>query len=64
MLEIKWRSRPATYKDVKDFIRKVKGEFGSATMFFFSRSGFTEKAKELCEKEGVKMLTPKDLGIS
>ncbi len=26
-------------------------------MFFFSKSGFTEKAKELCEKEGVKMLT-------
>ena len=64
VLEIKWRNKPATYRDVEEFIRKVKNEFGSAVMFFFSKSGFTEKAKELCEKEGVKMLTPKDLEVS
>jgi len=64
VLEIKWRNKPVTYRDVEEFIRKVKNEFGSAVMFFFSKSGFTEKAKELCEKEGVKMLTPKDLEVS
>ncbi|USH00505.1 AAA family ATPase [Thermococcus argininiproducens] len=63
VLEIKWRNKPATYRDVEEFIRKVKNEFGSAVMFFFSKFGFTEKAKELCEKEGVKMLTPKDLEV-
>ncbi|RLF79987.1 ATP-binding protein [Thermococci archaeon] len=64
VLEIKWRNKPATYRDVEEFIRKVKNEFGSAVMFFFSKSGLTEKAKELCEREGVKMLTPKDLEVS
>ncbi|ALM74032.1 AAA family ATPase [Thermococcus barophilus] len=62
VLEVKWRSRPATYRDVEEFVRKVRGEFGSAEMFFFSKSGFTEKAKELCEKEGIRMLKPEDLG--
>ena len=64
VLEIKWRNKPVTYRNVEEFIRKVKNEFGPAVMFFFSKSGFTEKAKELCEKEGVKMLTPKDLEVS
>lgn len=64
VLEVKWRNRPATRRDIEKFVGKVRGEFGSAVMFFFSKSGFTEKAGELCEKEGVKMLTPKDLEVS
>ncbi|WP_297552407.1 ATP-binding protein [Thermococcus sp.] len=63
VLEVKWRERPATYRDVEAFLKKVKDEFGSAEMFFFSKSGFTEKALELCKKENVKPLTPRDLGL-
>lgn len=61
VLEVKWRNKPATYRDVEEFVRRVKEEFGSAVMFFLSKSGFTEKAKELCKKEDVKMLIPVDL---
>ncbi|EHR79112.1 ATPase [Thermococcus litoralis DSM 5473] len=64
VLEVKWRNKPATYRDVEEFVKKAKEEFGSAVMFFFSKSGFTEKAKELCKKEGVKMLIPVDLECS
>lgn len=64
VLEVKWRNKPATYRDVEKFVKKVKEEFGSAVMFFFSKSGFTEKAKELCDEESVKMLKPEDLGRS
>ncbi len=65
VLEVKWRNRPATRRDIEKFVGKVRSEFGSAVMFFFSKSGFTEKAGgESCEKEGVKMLTPKDLEVS
>ena len=60
VLEVKWKNKPATYRDVGKFVKKVREEFGSAEMLFFSKSGFTEKAKELCEKEGVKMLKPED----
>ncbi len=61
VLEVKWRSRPASYSDVKKFYDIVRSEFGDAVMFFFSRAGFTEKALKFCEKTGIKALTEKDL---
>ena len=64
VLEVKWRNRPVTYKDVKSFLEKVKTEFGQAVMFYFSKSGFTDKALELCVKENIRPLTPEDLGLS
>ncbi|WP_048147192.1 restriction endonuclease [Pyrococcus abyssi] len=64
VLEVKWKNKPATYKDVEKFVKKVKKEFGSAEMFFFSRSGFTEKARKLCERKGIKMITLKDLELT
>lgn len=64
VLEVKWREKPATYKDVETFVKKVKDEFESAVMFFFSKSGFTEKALELYERENVKTITPAEIGIS
>ena len=57
MLEVKWRNKPVTYRDMEEFVRKVRGEFGSAEMFFFSKSDFTEKAKGLCEKGKIRRLT-------
>ncbi|MEB3845466.1 MAG: restriction endonuclease, partial [Desulfurococcales archaeon] len=64
VLEVKWRNRPVTYKDVRSFLEKVKAEFGQAVMFYFSKSGFTDKALELCVKENIRPLTPGDLGLS
>ncbi|WP_258083242.1 AAA family ATPase [Thermococcus thermotolerans] len=61
VLEVKWRSRPASYKDVKEFVEKVRDEFGSAKMFFFSKAGFTEKALRLCQELGVRPLTREEL---
>jgi len=61
VLEVKWRNRPASYRDVKKFVDKVQKEFGDAKMFFFSKTGFTDKALELCRKLDVKPLTEEDL---
>ncbi|NJE25232.1 ATP-binding protein [Thermococcus sp. MV5] len=61
VLEVRWRGRPTTYKDVEAFVKKVKSEFGEGDMYFFSKTGFTKNALEACKKLGVKILTEQDL---
>jgi len=55
ILEIKWRNRPATYKDLEKFLWKVKrSEFSEKTkrLFFISKS-FTERALKFAHKNQI-----------
>ncbi|WP_297523533.1 ATP-binding protein [Thermococcus sp.] len=61
VLEIKWRNRPVGAKDVEKFARRAKSEFGEPVMVMFSRSGFTEKAREVAERLGVVLVGDKML---
>jgi len=63
VLEVKWRKKPVTYRDVEAFVKRLMDEFGSAEMFFFSKSGFTERGIELARRENVRLLEPEDLGL-
>jgi len=62
VLEIKWKNKPTTYRDVVHFIKKVELEFGNnVQMYFFSKNGFTEAAKKLCEKMNIQTFDWNDL---
>lgn len=61
IFEIKYRNKPATYKDLKNFLEKVKNsEFSSKPKkhFFISKS-FTEKALKFASKNDISLLDEK-----
>jgi len=54
IVEIKWRNKATGYREVENFVDKVKRlPVKNVKLYFVSKSGFTKKAKELMEKEGV-----------
>ncbi|OYT38819.1 MAG: hypothetical protein B6U86_05985 [Candidatus Altiarchaeales archaeon ex4484_43] len=58
IFEIKWRNKLASYKDMKDFLEKIKAsEFSSKPkkLFFISKTGFTEKALEFARKNDISL---------
>ena len=58
IIEIKWRNRPADYKDLKKFLEKIKkSEFANRKkrLIFISKSGFTAEAKSLAEKNKIEL---------
>lgn len=62
IFEVKWRNKQTSYKDVKLFLEKVgKSNFSSKNvqLYFISKSGFTNKAKELTRNNKVIFLDKK-----
>jgi len=58
IFEVKWRNRPATYKDLKKFLGNVKSsEFSKKPkkLFFISKS-FTEKALKFARENDISVL--------
>jgi len=58
IFEVKWRNRPATYKDLKKFLGNVKSsEFSKKPkkLFFISKS-FTEKALKFARENDISIL--------
>jgi len=54
IVEIKWRNKATGYREVENLVDKVKRlPVKNVKLYFVSKSGFTKKAKELMEKEGV-----------
>jgi len=54
VVEIKWRNKPASYRDVANFVDKVKkAGIDAVKLYFISKSGFTKQADELMKMEGV-----------
>lgn len=56
IFEIKWRNKPSNYKDVKNFLNKIKkSEFSNKKkkLFFISKSSFTNQAKNILEKNKI-----------
>jgi len=54
IVEIKWRNKATDYRDVANFVDKVKGlGVKNVRLYFISKSGFTRKAKELMDKEDI-----------
>jgi len=62
VFEIKWRNKPSSYKDLKNFLEKVKGsEFSEKPkkLFFVSKAGFTKNALKLAREKGILLLDEK-----
>lgn len=56
IFELKWRNKPATYKDLEKFLEKIKSsEFSkkSKKLFFISKTGFTEKAQSSAKENHI-----------
>jgi DNA-binding MarR family transcriptional regulator len=57
IFEIKWRSKPSNYKDLKKFVDKVKrSEFKTRAKMFFAAKSFTEQAVKYAEKNKVELI--------
>ncbi len=59
IFEIKHRNKLVSYKDVDDFLKKIKkSEFKNKKikLFFISKSGFTEQAELLYQKSKINFL--------
>ena len=59
IFEVKWRNKQANYNDVKKFLEKIaKSGFADKTvkLYFLSKAGFTIKAKELGDDNGIEFL--------
>lgn len=59
LFEIKWKNQPTGQKEIDKFLKKVKkSEFRNKKkrLFFISKSGYTEKAKELAKKKKIKLI--------
>lgn len=62
ILEIKWRNKPASYKDLKNFIEKIRtSEFSPKPkkLFYISKAGFTENALKLAQEKDIQLLDEK-----
>ena len=59
VFEIKWRNKPTNYRDVKNFLGKIKrSEFSEKKkkLFFVSKSGFTDSARKFASKNGIELI--------
>lgn len=60
VIEIKWKNKPTGYIDIENFVNKVKRiSVKNLKPCFVSKSGYTKKAREIMEKEGVEDLSGK-----
>jgi len=58
IIEIKWRNKASDYNDIAKFIDKTKElKEEDVKLYFISKSGFTNKAKELMKNEGILDIT-------
>ena len=55
IVEIKWRNKATDYKDIMNFIDKIK-EFDAVKLYFISRSGFTQQAEILLKEKNIKII--------
>lgn len=56
IFELKWRNKPADYRDIKNYLEKVKkSEFSrkKKKLFFISKSGFTREALKFAKAKGI-----------
>lgn len=59
IFEVKWREKPSDYRDVKNFLKKVKNSVFSdenKILYFVSKHGFTSEAEELAQKNSIKLI--------
>jgi len=59
IFEIKWRNKPTDYKDIKNFLNKIKkSEFKDKNkkLFFISKSGFTKQATDILKKNEIEII--------
>ena len=59
IFEIKWRNKPVDYKDIKNFLDKIKkSEFKDKNkkLFFISKSGFTKQATDILKKNEIEKI--------
>ena len=64
IFEIKNKNKPTDYKDVKNFLEKIKkSEFENKNkkLSFISKSGFTKEAEKLMEKNKINFFTENNL---
>ena len=59
VFEIKWRNKPTNYRDLKNFLGKIRrSEFSEKKkkLFFVSKSGFTDSARKFAEKNEIELI--------
>ncbi|NOR46983.1 MAG: ATP-binding protein, partial [Methanosarcinaceae archaeon] len=55
IVEIKWRNKATSYKDVINFMEKTK-VFDPVKLYFISRSGFTKQAESLLNEKNIEVI--------
>ena len=57
VFEVKWKGKPASLKELENFAKKARKAFGEkARLFYISKTGFTDKAREVASNLGITLI--------